>query len=157
MHIADPRLGIFGANGIVAAGLPIANGAAVASQLRHDDSVVVAFFGDGAAAQGAFHEALNLASVWQLPAIFFCENNGYSEFSPTASQHAATLKRRAAGLRGPLRTGGRERCRRHRHLHAGHGRGGPRRVAGPSWWRHPPTAGTGTTRAIPSVTGPTTS
>src|SRR5271163_5156398 len=79
MHIADPKLGIFGANGIVAAGLPIANGAAVAAQLRENDSVVVAFFGDGAAAQGAFHEALNLASVWQLPVIFFCENNGYSE------------------------------------------------------------------------------
>jgi 2-oxoisovalerate dehydrogenase E1 component len=101
MHIADPRLGIFGANGIVAAGLPIANGAAVASQLRQDGSVVVAFFGDGAAAQGAFHEALNLASVWQLPAIFFCENNGYSEFSPTRSQHAATLKRRAKGYAVP--------------------------------------------------------
>ena len=101
MHIADPRLGIFGANGIVAAGLPIANGAAVAAQLRRDDSVVVAFFGDGAAAQGAFHEALNLASVWQLPVIFFCENNGYSEFSPTRSQHAASLKRRAKGYALP--------------------------------------------------------
>ena len=101
MHIADPRLGIFGANGIVAAGLPIANGAAVAAQLRGNDSVVVAFFGDGAAAQGAFHEALNLASVWRLPVIFFCENNGYSEFSPTRSQHAASLKRRAKGYALP--------------------------------------------------------
>ncbi len=101
MHIADPRLGVFGANGIVAAGLPIANGAAVASQLRDDGSVVVAFFGDGAAAQGAFHEALNLASIWQLPVIFFCENNGYSEFSPTRSQQAASLKRRAKGYALP--------------------------------------------------------
>jgi 2-oxoisovalerate dehydrogenase E1 component len=101
MHIADPRLGIFGANGIVAAGLPIANGAAVASQLRDDRTVVVAFFGDGAAAQGAFHEALNLASLWQLPVIFFCENNGYSEFSPTRSQQAASLKRRAKGYAVP--------------------------------------------------------
>ncbi len=101
MHIADPRLGIFGANGIVAAGLPIANGAAVASQLRDDGTVVVAFFGDGAAAQGAFHEALNLASIWQLPVIFFCENNGYSEFSPTGSQQAASLKRRAKGYALP--------------------------------------------------------
>ena len=66
-----------------------------------NDSVVVAFFGDGAAAQGAFHEALNLASVWQLPVIFFCENNGYSEFSPTRSQHAASLKRRAKGYALP--------------------------------------------------------
>ncbi len=97
MHIADPKLGIFGANGIVAAGLPIAVGAATASQIRGAKTVAVAFFGDGAVAQGAFHEALNLAAVWQLPVIFFCENNGYSEFSPTETQHPTTLERRAAG------------------------------------------------------------
>jgi 2-oxoisovalerate dehydrogenase E1 component len=97
MHIADPKLGIFGANGIVAAGLPIAGGAATAAQLRADGSVAVAFFGDGAAAQGAFHEALNLAAVWALPAVFFCEDNGYAEFSPAETQHAATLAQRAAG------------------------------------------------------------
>ena len=97
MHIADPKLGIFGANGIVAAGLPIAVGAATAAQLRADGSVAVAFFGDGAAAEGAFHEALNLAAVWHLPAIFFCENNGYAEFSPASTQHAASLEQRAAG------------------------------------------------------------
>jgi 2-oxoisovalerate dehydrogenase E1 component len=97
MHIADPKLGILGANGIVAAGLPIAVGAATAAQLRTDGGVAVAFFGDGAAAQGAFHEAVNLAAVWELPAIFFCENNGYAEFSPAATQHAATLEQRAAG------------------------------------------------------------
>ncbi len=101
MHIADPALGIFGANGIVAAGLPIAVGAATAAQIRGDDTVAVAFFGDGAAAQGAFHEALNLAAVWRVPAVFFCENNGYSEFSPTAAQHAATLERRAGGYALP--------------------------------------------------------
>jgi 2-oxoisovalerate dehydrogenase E1 component len=103
MHIADPTRGIFGANGIVAAGLPIAVGAATASQLRADGTVVVAFFGDGASAQGAFHEAMNLAAVWELPAIFFCENNGYAEFSPTATQHAATLEQRAAGYGIPYR------------------------------------------------------
>jgi len=97
MHIADPHLGIFGANGIVAAGLPIAVGAATASQIRADGNVVVAFFGDGAVAQGAFHEAVNLAAVWQLPVIFFCENNGYAEFSPASTQHAAPLERRAGG------------------------------------------------------------
>ena len=97
MHIADPKLGIFGANGIVAAGLPIAVGAATAAQLRADRSVAVAFFGDGAPAQGAFHEALNLAAVWHLPVVFFCENNGYAEFSPASTQHAAPLERRAAG------------------------------------------------------------
>ena len=97
MHIADPRLGIFGANGIVAAGLPIAAGAAAAAQLRRDGSIAVAFFGDGAPAQGAFHEACNLAAVWQLPVVFFCENNGYAEFSPTETQHGAPLAQRAAG------------------------------------------------------------
>ncbi len=101
MHIADPTLGIFGANGIVAAGLPIAVGAATAAQLRGNDGVAVAFFGDGAAAQGAFHEALNLAAVWHVPAVFFCENNGYSEFSAASAQHAATLEHRAAGYALP--------------------------------------------------------
>ena len=97
MHIADPTIGIFGANGIVGAGLPIADGAAVAAQLRADGGVAVAFFGDGAVAQGAFHESVNLAAVWRLPVIFWCENNGYAEFSPAETQHAAPLERRAAG------------------------------------------------------------
>jgi 2-oxoisovalerate dehydrogenase E1 component len=97
MHIADPSIGIFGANGIVAAGLPIAVGASAAAQLRADGGVVIAFFGDGAVAQGAFHEAVNLAAVWQLPAIFWCENNGYAEFSPVATQHAASIEQRAVG------------------------------------------------------------
>jgi len=97
MHIADPNIGIFGANGIVGAGLPIAVGAATAAQLRADSSIAVAFFGDGAVAQGAFHEAVNLAAVWQLPVVFFCENNGYAEFSPASAQHAAPLQRRADG------------------------------------------------------------
>src|SRR5580658_5753403 len=97
MHIADPRIGIFGANGIVAAGVPIAAGAATAAQLRADGCVTVAFFGDGAVAQGAFHEALNLAAVWKLPVVFFCENNGYAECSPASTQHAASLELRAAG------------------------------------------------------------
>ena len=97
MHIADPTIGIFGANGIVGAGLPIAVGAATASELRHDGSVAVAFFGDGAVAHGTFHEAVNLAAVWQLPVIFFCEDNGYAEFSASSAQHAATLAQRAAG------------------------------------------------------------
>ena len=97
MHIADPTQGIFGANGIVAAGLPIAVGAATAAHIRGADTVAVAFFGDGAAAQGAFHEALNLAAVWRLPVVFFCENNEYSEFSHASTQHAAPLEHRATG------------------------------------------------------------
>ncbi len=97
MHIADPARGIFGANGIVAAGLPIAAGAATAAQLRGDGGIAVAFFGDGASAQGAFHEALNLAAVWALPLVFVCENTGDAEFSATAAQHGASLEQRAAG------------------------------------------------------------
>ena len=97
MHIADPNRGILGANGIVAAGLPIAVGAATAAQLRADGSVAVAFFGDGAVAQGAFHEAVNLAAVWHLSVVFFCENNGYAEFSAASDQHAVELELRAAG------------------------------------------------------------
>lgn len=97
MHIADPSKGIFGANGIVAAGIPIAAGAALASRIRTDRSVTVAFFGDGAVAQGAFHEAVNLAALWKLPVVFFCENNGYAEFSPASDQHPVDLKTRASG------------------------------------------------------------
>ncbi|MEU1302554.1 alpha-ketoacid dehydrogenase subunit alpha/beta [Streptomyces shenzhenensis] len=97
MHIADPRLGIYGANGIVGAGLPIAAGVATAAKLRAAGDVVVAFFGDGAVAQGMFHEAVNLAAVWDLPVVFLCENNHYSEFSPAAEQHRASLSARAAG------------------------------------------------------------
>ena len=100
MHIADPKRGIFGANGIVAAGLPIAVGAAFAAKAR-GAGVVVAFFGDGAVAQGAFHEALNLAAVWKLPVAFFCENNHYAEFSPERLQQAAGLSERAHGYGVP--------------------------------------------------------
>lgn len=97
MHIADPGLGILGANGIVAAGLPIAVGAATAATLRRDGAVVVAFYGDGAVAQGMFHESVNLASLWKLPVVFFCENNHFAEFSPERAQHAAPLSARAIG------------------------------------------------------------
>ena len=113
MHIADPKLGIFGANGIVAAGLPIAVGAAAAAQLRADGTVAVAFFGDGASAQGAFHEAMNLAAVWELPVIFFCENNGYAEFSPAVDPTRGVA--RTAGRRVRHRLRRRRRQRRHGH------------------------------------------
>ena len=102
MHIADPDIGIFGANGIVAAGLPIAAGAAFALKSRGNGDLVVAFFGDGAVAQGAFHEAVNLAALWGLPIIFLCENNGYSEFSRTQDQHPVALGQRAAGYGLPF-------------------------------------------------------
>jgi 2-oxoisovalerate dehydrogenase E1 component len=102
MHIADPELGIFGANGIVAAGLPIASGAAAASWLRGRQRVVVSFFGDGAVAHGAFHEAVNLAALWQLPVIFCCENNGFAEFSPADRQHPVGLASRSVAYGLPF-------------------------------------------------------
>jgi pyruvate dehydrogenase E1 component alpha subunit len=75
MHIADVDLGILGANGIVGAGLPIIAGAAFACKYKKTGGVGVCFFGDGASNRGTFHEALNLASVWKLPAVYICENN----------------------------------------------------------------------------------
>lgn len=77
MHIADLDVGNLGANGIVAAGLPLGTGAALASKMKNAGYVVLCFFGDGATNEGAFHEALNLASIWDLPMVFFCENNLY--------------------------------------------------------------------------------
>ena len=77
MHIADFNVGMLGANGIVAGGIPIAVGAAWSCQYKNNEKVSVAFFGDGAVNEGAFHEAVNLAAVWRLPALFVCENNLY--------------------------------------------------------------------------------
>src|SRR5438445_11073058 len=78
MHIAALDLIIRGCNGIVAAGLPIGTGAALANRIRRTDRVVIAFFGDGGANQGVVHESLNLAAVWKLPIIYLCENNQYA-------------------------------------------------------------------------------
>lgn len=79
MHVADQSLGMIGGMGIVAAGLPIAAGAAFASAYRGEDRVAVAFFGDGAVHQGAFHEALDFAALFRVPVVFVCENNLYAE------------------------------------------------------------------------------
>jgi TPP-dependent pyruvate/acetoin dehydrogenase alpha subunit len=81
MHVADPRRGILGANAIVGASVPLAVGAALSSKLLGQDRVAVAFLGEGAVNQGAFHEAVNLAAIWDLPVLLVCENNLYSEFS----------------------------------------------------------------------------
>lgn len=83
MHIADVETGNLGANGIVAGGIPIAAGAALAQKMKGLDNVVVSFFGDGATNEGAFHEALNLAAVWELPVVFVCENNKYGMSNST--------------------------------------------------------------------------
>jgi acetoin:2,6-dichlorophenolindophenol oxidoreductase subunit alpha len=77
MHIADVSKGNLGANGIVAGGIPIAVGAALALKLQGTDKVALSFFGDGATSEGAFHESVNLAAIWDLPVVFVCENNHY--------------------------------------------------------------------------------
>src|SRR5512133_3015850 len=84
LHIAAREVGVLGANGIVAGGVPIAAGAAMTAQMDGSGRGVVAFFGDGASSQGAIHEAMNMASLWKLPLIFFCENNKYAVSTPTS-------------------------------------------------------------------------
>lgn len=88
MHIFDARLGMLGANGIVAAGVPMAAGAALAAKLLGQDRVAVAFLGDGATARGLFHETLNLASLWKLPAVFVVEQNGFASTTRYEEAHA---------------------------------------------------------------------
>jgi len=77
MHIADVEKGNLGATGVVGGGIPIASGVGLSIKMRSTGQVVICFFGEGAANQGAFHESLNLAAIWKLPVIFLCENNMY--------------------------------------------------------------------------------
>jgi len=81
LHMIDTDLGFLGANGIVGGGIPLATGAALELKLRGSRGVAVSFFGDGATNEGAFHESLNLASLWKLPCLYVCENNLYGEFT----------------------------------------------------------------------------
>jgi len=102
LHLADFDLGILGANGIVGGGFPVAVGAALAYQMRGDKQVALAFFGDGAINEGSFHESANLAGLWKLPVIFFCENNLYGEGTPQSKQAPiADLALRAEGYGFP--------------------------------------------------------
>jgi TPP-dependent pyruvate/acetoin dehydrogenase alpha subunit len=82
MHIADFSLGIIGANGVVGGSIPIATGIGLSIQMRATDQVIVCFFGDGASNEGSFHESLNMASLWNLPVIYVCQNNQYAESTP---------------------------------------------------------------------------
>jgi TPP-dependent pyruvate/acetoin dehydrogenase alpha subunit len=84
MHIADTATGNLGANAIVGAGVPIAVGAALAADVLNADWIALTFFGDGAVGEGALHESLNIAALWNLPVVFVCENNHYAELSPVA-------------------------------------------------------------------------
>ena len=104
MHIADVDRGILGANGIVGAGMGLAVGAALAAQVRGTGAVGIAFFGDGAASEGMFHEAMNLAAIWSLPLIFFCENNQYGLTTKTEAAIAGgSIAARARGYGVPGR------------------------------------------------------
>lgn len=85
MHISAPEVGFVTATGVVAGNIALALGAALAAVDTESDSVAVCVFGDGAGQTGAFHESLNLASLWRLPVLFVCENNGYAEFSPLSA------------------------------------------------------------------------
>jgi TPP-dependent pyruvate/acetoin dehydrogenase alpha subunit len=97
MHIADPASGILGATAIVGGSFGMAVGAAFSAQVLGRDRVAVAFFGEGAAAQGSLHEALNLASLWSLPIIFCCENNQYAELTHVSTHLAGEVHGYARG------------------------------------------------------------
>lgn len=102
MHVADPAVGVAGANGIVGGGLPIALGTAFAAGYRGTRAVTVCFFGDGASNEGTFHESLNLAALWRLPVVFCCENNGWAQFTPQrAYMRLETVAARAAAYGMP--------------------------------------------------------
>jgi TPP-dependent pyruvate/acetoin dehydrogenase alpha subunit len=96
MHVADPSVGVMVTTGIVGAGLPIAAGLALGARLEGSDRVCAVSFGDGATNIGAFHEALNLAAVWDLPVVFVCQNNEFGEFTPRAETQRGEIADRAA-------------------------------------------------------------
>ncbi|MDE2790337.1 MAG: thiamine pyrophosphate-dependent dehydrogenase E1 component subunit alpha [Paracoccaceae bacterium] len=95
MHIADQANGNLGANAIVGGSTGIATGAALTSKMQGKGTVTVCFFGDGATAQGIWYEVMNMAALWQLPVIYACENNGYSEYTSTAEIAAGSIIARA--------------------------------------------------------------
>lgn len=103
MHLADNSVGIIGESAIVGGGIPLATGCALSAKVRGSDQVSLCFFGDGAVNQGTFHESLNMASLWTLPVIYLCENNGYAITTSIARSHGQPeiAKRAAAyGLPG---------------------------------------------------------
>ena len=129
MHIADLSLDILGCNGIVGAGLPHACGAALTAKLRGTGQAAVAFFGDGAAGQGAAHEAMNLAATWSLPVVFICENNQFALSADWRAQRAVEdLADRAAGYGMAGRDRRRQRPARRRGRGRARARAGARRA-----------------------------
>ena len=110
MHLTDVARGFLGTSGIVGAGIPHAAGAAWAAQIRKRGEVVFCFFGDGASKQGAFHETLNIASLWKLPVIFVMENNGYNVVTLTAQEDANAAAGEPLSVKAKaLRDAGRDR------------------------------------------------
>jgi pyruvate dehydrogenase E1 component alpha subunit len=102
MHVTSPKHGLMVTTGVVGSGIPIANGLALAAQLRGTDQVAVVNFGDGATNIGAFHESLNMASLWHLPVIFVCQNNKWAEYTPLAGGTTVTdIADRAASYSMP--------------------------------------------------------
>jgi TPP-dependent pyruvate/acetoin dehydrogenase alpha subunit len=102
MHIADATKGMLGANGVVGSNIPVATGCALAAKVQGRDDVSVVFFGDGASSQGSLHESMNLASIWDLPVLFVCENNRYAESTPFEYAVAGqSVANRAAGYAMP--------------------------------------------------------
>jgi len=97
MHVFDKSKGVLGANGIVGGGIPIVTGGALSAKMEGKGRVAMCFFGDGASNEGTFHEALNIAAVWKLPAIYVCENNQYGEFTPLKDATSVSqISKRAA-------------------------------------------------------------
>lgn len=88
MHLADKSVGIIGESAIVGGGIPLATGCGLSAKVRGTDQVTLCFFGDGAVNQGTFHESLNMASLWKLPVIYLCENNGYAITTSVARSHS---------------------------------------------------------------------
>ncbi len=101
MHIANQEGGNLGANGIVGGGISIATGAALSAKLQKNNRVSVSFFGDGALNQGILSESMNMASIWNLPVIFACENNQYGEYTPMRRVTAGTVKMRGEAFSIP--------------------------------------------------------
>jgi len=101
LHLADFKVGSLGESGIVGSSIPIANGAALSAKVLGNGRVSLAFFGDGAANQGCLYEAMNLASVWELPVVFLCENNQYALSTPAHTVTAGVVAKRAAGFAMP--------------------------------------------------------
>lgn len=105
MHIADQERGNLGANAIVGGSAGIAAGAALSAKMRRSGQVVVSFFGEGAMNQGLVHETMNMASLWQLPLVYVCENNLYNEYTPFREVTAGSLLQRAEAMAIPVHEG----------------------------------------------------